>query len=360
MKRQFHITGLCQVLSVFGVCFTLVACHPQPVASTPIIAFSHVPAALSGAPDVGGIEGRVTGARSKQRIVLYARRYGRWGRQPYAGQPFTTIGSDGRWTSSTQVASEYAALLVEPGYSPPELTESLPVVGPGVAALTIVNDQGTQAFLSPPKTLNFSGYEWAISSGPIYRAGSINSFDPANVWTDKDGALHLRISRSLGKWNTAELKLTRSLGYGTYRFRVRDTSQIEPSAVLTLVSWDGVGTEQNRSELDIELSRWGSFSHENAGYVVQPYYVPANVVRFQIPAGVMTHSFRWEPGQATFATAAGSGGPGTLLLKQHVFTSGVPVPGNERVRISFYVFGRGEVPLKSQNEVVIEKFEYLP
>jgi hypothetical protein len=26
--------------------------------------------------------------------------------------------------------------------------------------------------------------------------------------------------------------------------------------VLTLVSWDGVGTEQNRRELDVELSRW--------------------------------------------------------------------------------------------------------
>jgi len=34
---------------------------------------------------------------------------------------------------------------------------------------------------------------------------------------------------------------------------------------MTFVSWDGVGTEQNRSELDIELSRWGDFRHENAG-----------------------------------------------------------------------------------------------
>jgi hypothetical protein len=250
--------------------------------------------------------------------------------------------------------------LVEPGYKPPELTESLPAIGKGVAALAIVNDQGAPAVFTPPKTLNFSGYEWAISDVPIYRAGSINSFDPANAWTDADGLLHLRISGSPGKWSTAEVKLTRSLGYGTYRFRVRDISHLEPSAVLTLVSWDGVGAEQNRSELDIELSRWGDFSHENAGYVVQPYYVPANVLRFGVPAGVFTHSFHWEPGQVTFASAAGSGGPGATVLKQHVFTSGVPVAGNERVRMSLYVFGRGQVPLTRQNEVVIEKFEYLP
>ena len=156
------------------------------------------------------------------------------------------------------------------------------------------------------------------------------------------------------------MKLTRSLGYGTYRFKVREISRLEPSVVLTLVSWDGVGTEQNRRELDVELSRWGYLNNDNAHYVVQPYYVPANIVRFRIPAGVFTHSFHWEPGQVTFSTATGSGNTEAPLLKQHVFTSGVPRAGNESVRISLYVFNQGQVPLKHENEAVIEKFEYLP
>jgi hypothetical protein len=359
MKRKLHIAAVCQAVSIFAVCFALSGCRPQSVASTPTIVFRQVE--NSGSPERPRIiAGRVTGARPGQRVVLYARNDGRWGVQPYSGEPFTKIEGDGRWAGSTQLGSDYAALLVEPGYSPPELTESLPAVGAGVAALAIINDQGTAPVFPPPKTLNFSGYEWAMSSGFIYRAGSRNYFDPANVWTDPNGALHLRISGGPGKWTAAELKLTRSLGYGTYRFRVRDSSHLKPSAVLTFVTWDGVGTEQNRSELDIELSRWGDFSHENAGYVVQPYYVPANVVRFGIPAGMVTHSFHWEPGQVTFATAAGSGGPGVPLLKQHVFTSGVPAAGNESVRISLYVFDKGPVPLKNGEEVVIEKFEYLP
>src|SRR2546422_2861834 len=49
-------------------------------------------------------------------------------------------------------------------------------------------------------------------------------FRSGNVWTDETGALHLRISGSAGKWGAGELKLTRSLGYGTYRFQVRDVS----------------------------------------------------------------------------------------------------------------------------------------
>jgi len=358
MKRQFYIASICDALLVFAVCLTLSACRSQSIASAPTIVFSQVPA--EGAPDPSAIEGRVTGARSGQRIVLYARRYGRWGRQPYLGQPFTIIKDDGRWATSTQVASDYAALLVEQGYNPPELTESLPAAGSGVTALAIVNDRGAPALFPAAKTLNFSGYEWAITSGPVYRAGSLNSFDPANVWTDANGALHLRISGSEGKWSAAEVKLTRSLGYGTYRFRVRDISRLEPSAVLTLVSWDGVGAEQNRRELDVELSRWGYINNDNTHYVVQPYYLAANIVRFRVPAGVFTHSFHWEPGQVTFSTAAGSGGAGTPVIKQHVFTSGVPTAGNETVRISLFVFHRAEVPLKSQNEVVIEKFEYLP
>jgi len=361
MRRQFHLATVCEALSVFAICFALSACRSEPVSSPPTIVFSQVPAQNSDAPEQAPImAGRVTGSRAGQRIVLYARSDGRWTVQQYAGEPFTKIENDGRWAGSTQLGSDYAALLVEPGYSPPELTETLPAVGPGVAALAIVNDRGTAALFPPPKTINFSGYEWAVSSGSIYRAGSRNIFDPANVWTDAAGALHLRISGSPGKWTAAEVKLTRSLGYGTYRFQVRDISRLEPSAVLTLVSWDGVGTEQNRRELDVELSGWGHLNNDNAHYVVQPYYIPANIVRFRVPAGVFTHSFHWEPGQATFSSAAGSRSAGISLLKQHVFTSGVPAAGSESVRISLYVFNQGQVPLKKGNEVVIEKFEYLP
>lgn len=361
MKRRFYIVAIGEALSVLAVCFALSACRSQSVTTTPTIVFSQVPAEHSDEPEQASIlAGRVTGARSGQRIVLYARTDGRWTVQQYAGEPFTKIENDGRWAGSTQLGSDYAALLVEPGYRPPELTESLPAVGPGLAALAIVNDRGAAAVFPPPKTINFSGYEWAISSGSIYRAGSRNLFDPANVWTDANGALHLRISGSQDKWTAAEVKLTRSLGYGTYRFQVRDIARLEPSAVLTLVSWDGVGTEQNRRELDVELSRWGYINNDNAHYVVQPYYIPANIVRFRIPAGVFTHSFRWEPGQVTFSSAAGSGSAGIPLLKQHVFTSGVPAAGNESVRISLYVFNQGQVPLKKGNEVAIEKFEYFP
>src|SRR6266851_5003369 len=130
--------------------------------------------------------------------------------------------SSSKISAPTLAFSKVPATEQESPYKTPEQTESLPIVGNGVVTLAVVNGEGPGPVLPSPKMLNFSGYEWTTSSGPIFHAGSRNFFDPANVWTDERGALHLRISGSPGKWTAAELKLTRSLGYGTYRFQLRD------------------------------------------------------------------------------------------------------------------------------------------
>src|SRR5216684_8472489 len=370
MVSRRHILARTATLSVLLASFVLTGCDSSSKISAPTLAFSKVPAADQEGPyktditehdyktDI--IDGRVIGARPEQRIALYAKTDGRWGLCRQSDQPFTNIETDGRWKASVHLGIQYAALLVDPTYNPSEQTESLPIVGNGVVALTVVNGEGPAPVLPSPKILNFSGYEWTTSTGPIFHAGSRNFFDPANVWTDETGALHLRISGSPGKWTAAELKLTRSLGYATYTFQVRDVSHLEPSALLTLITWDGVGTESNRHELDVELGRWGYLDHENVNYVVQPYYVPANFVTFRVPPGAYTHSFRWEPGQVTFSTVAGSGNTGGRVINRHLFTSGVPSPEGKSVRIGLYVFHQGKIPLKNENEVIIDKFEYLP
>src|SRR5271156_2103058 len=372
MMSRPHIVAHIATLSALLVYFVLTGCHSSSRNSAPTVAFSKVAPAYQESPyktDMredrdykrDTIEGRATGARPGQRIVLYAKTDGRWGLCRQSGQPSTNIEADGRWKALVHLGIQYAALLVDPTYNPPEQTESLPIVGNGVVALAVVNGEGPAPVYPSPKILNFSGYEWTTSSGPIYRAGSRNFFDPANVWTDKGGAMHLRISGSPEKWAAAEVKLTRSLGYGTYRFEVRDVSHLEPSAVLTLITWDGVGTESTRRELDVELGRWGHLDNTNVNYVVQPYYVPANVAAFRVPPGLYTHSFRWEPGKVTFSTIAGSSDTGGgRVINQRVFTSGVPIPGSESVRIALYVFHQGPIPLKNENEVIIDKFEYLP
>ena len=355
------LNGPARLSVLFSFClFLLDAC--QHGLSKPSIEFTKIPvAAVGGLDNMDTIEGRVIGVGPEQRIVLYAKSGGRWWIQPFARDPlFTKIQEDSKWKNVTHLGEEYSALLVDPGYSPPQTTEVLPAAGGAVAAVAVV--KGQTASPSSPKMLHFSGYDWLVRDLLSYRGGSMNSFDPANAWTDKNGFLHLRVRKNQDGWACAEVQLTRSLGYGTYLFVVRDISHLEPSAVLTFFTWDGmVGTDENRQELDMEMSRWGLPNNENAQYVVQPYYIPTNIVRFSAPAGLLTHAFRWEPGQVTFTTYVGAQVTGAAhLLNQHVFTAHVPAAGGEVTRINLYVFGWGKVPLQRENEIVVEKFKYYP
>jgi hypothetical protein len=343
------------------ICLSLGACRSRQEtakqrAAQPSIEFSRIPQASEDGKDKHDIiEGRVIGSHAGQKIVLYARN-GAWWVQPLVGQPFTTVRPDSRWTNATHLGTEYAALLVEPGYQPPPRADVLPSPGGSVAAVAIAKGQK----VPPSPFIHFSGYEWRVRNAPSSRGG-VNDYDPSNVWTDASGALHLRIAKISGKWTCAEVTLTRSLGYGTYSFVVRDTSHLEPAAVFGMFTWDYAGDEQNHREMDIEISRWGDPSTNNAQYVVQPFYIPANVVRFAAPSGVLTHSFRWQPGSVFFTTVRGSKSPNKArAVAENTFASGVPSPGIESVRMNLYVLQVAKAPLQNGAEVVVEKFQYLP
>jgi hypothetical protein len=94
-------------------------------------------------------------------------------------------------------------------------------VAPGVAAVTRVAGSGT--FVLPAtKTLAFSGYDWEVRQAPSDRHG-LNDYDARNAWVDGDGHLHLLLTQRDGHWTSADVWLTRSLGYGTYSFVLGDT-----------------------------------------------------------------------------------------------------------------------------------------
>ena len=339
-------------------CVFLSGCYGQS-GFKPSIEFTKVPPAREGGPTtIDTIEGRVVGARTGQQLVLYARS-GQWWVQPIANQPFTRIRPDSKWSNSTHLGTEYAAILVEPGYRAPATMDSLPMEGGAVVAVASVKGDVTSPEVT--KTVHFSGYEWTVRTADSNRGGSVTNYDPANVWTDDGGALHLRIANSSGKWACAEVKLTRSLGYGLYRFVVRESSHLEPAAVLSMFTWDDSGQDQNHREIDVEITRWGDPLSKNAQYAIQPYYVPENVDRFMAPSGILTHSFQWEPGRVSFRTIRGTDTANrSRAVAEHAFSSGVPTPGEELVHMNLYIFGSAPSPLRNQNEVVIQKFEYLP
>jgi hypothetical protein len=304
------------------------------------------------------IEGRVQGAAPGQQIVLYAKN-GLWWVQPFKSRPFTPIQSDRTWKSSTHLGTEYAALLVDTGYRPQSRLDSLPKVGNGIAAVAMV--EGGSATPAVSKVIHFSGYDWTVRAAGSERGGEMNDYDSANSWVDNRGYLHLRMGMQGGRWSCAEVNLTRNLGYGTYKFVVQDSANLDPSAVFGIFTVDEGRADDTRIELDIELSRWGRPDYKNAQYVVQPYYIPENISRFEVPAGELTHVLRWEPGRASFKTYRGSAiGPATRSLYEHVFSSGIPTAAAETVHLDLYDYYHSRSEKHIPAEVVIERFEYLP
>lgn len=132
-----------RALLALACCLLLGGCVGRE-GGAPSVEFTTVPRAdKGGTQSFGIIEGRVVGARPGQQIVLYAHS-GAWYVQPYADQPFTGIRNDSTWSSPTHLGTEYAALLVEPGYSPPAMIEQLPALGGGVVVRSV--REGTPAF----------------------------------------------------------------------------------------------------------------------------------------------------------------------------------------------------------------------
>lgn len=334
-------------------------CHGKSAPEGPSVQILRAPPASIGGPEqMDHIEGRVKGAAQGQQIVIYAKN-GIWWIQPFKSRPFTAIQGDQTWSSSTHLGTKYAALLVDAGYRPRSRVDSLPEVGGGVAAIATVDGRAAAPAVS--KVIHFSGYDWTVRAAGSERGGEMNEYDPANSWVDNRGYLHLRMGMHDGHWSCAEVNLTRSLGYGTYKFVVKDSANLDPSAVFGMFTLDEDRADDVRIELDFELSRWGRSEYKNAQYVVQPYYIPQNISRFQVPAGELTHVLRWESGSASFKTYRGTAiGPSTKSLYEHVFTSGIPTAAAETVHLDLYDYYHSRSAKHVPAEVVIEKFEYLP
>src|SRR5579859_1018380 len=254
-----------------AVVVLLAGCHSQKPSTGPTIQFTKIPPAAQGGRErVDTIAGRVTGSQPGQQIVIYARS-GPWWVQPWPDKPFIPIQADSTWGTSTHLGFEYAAMLVDPGYHPPPTMDVAPTQGGSVVAVSIVKGTGAPQ-LAPIKPLHFSGYDWEVRTISADRGGMNNLYDADNAWTDASGALHLRITKKGDRWSCAELELTRSLGYGTYIVVVRDTTRLEPAAVLSLNTFDDWGGDQHYRELDIEFGRWGdAASKSNAQYGLQPF-----------------------------------------------------------------------------------------
>jgi hypothetical protein len=353
MSRPFVISCCCFVFS--ASCGLLsIGCAAREKSGPPSIEITSTPAFRESSSDkLFDIEGRASGVRRGERVVLYARA-GLWWVQPTASKPITSLSTDARWRNKTHPGSAYAALLVGPNYQPPARAETLPEVGHTV--LAVAKAEGDPTVGVSQHAIRFHGYNWGARSTPSNPGGGVNEYDPGNAWTDDRGFLRMRISGTPGHLKSSEVYLNRSLGYGTYRFVVRDVSHLDPSVAFVMTAVDDTGPWR---EMNIELSQWGQPGSRNGQFVIQPYYIPSNTFRFLAPTGRVTFILRWSPDRAEFEALPG-GSLNSEAASRHVFTSAVPPAGDARVHLSLYVFDNNRSGSVTGAEIVVENFEFLP
>jgi len=118
----------------------------------------------------------------------------------------------------------------------------------GVAALESLRGRPAPA-LPSPTILELQRLRVDDERRANFRAGSRN-FRSWNAWTDEEVRCIFAFRKARESGLRRRLKLTRTLGYGTYRFQVRDVSHLEPSATLNANHLGrAFGTESNRREL---------------------------------------------------------------------------------------------------------------
>lgn len=211
------------------------------------------------------------------------------------------------------------------------------------------------------RTLNFSGYEWIVRDseqklqGP---GGNIFSSSKRNVWVDNMGRLHLKIIRKNDKWQCAEVRLNRPLGYGTYSFHIKtNLSALDENVVAGLFTY-----LHDTAEVDIEFSKWSKSGNLNAQYVVQPAEIEGNIQRFDINQDFdrTQHSFQWRENYILFESIGFRNSKGQTL-NQWIYTGpNNPREDAEGLRINLWLY-KGQAPKNLQEvEIIVESVSFSP
>jgi hypothetical protein len=252
-----------------------------------------------------------------------------------------------------------------PSSSQPPVTQTLipPPAGEAAGSLSDRPAAAQAHGTTPPSSLQFAGYTWQVKSSTSPIGPGPNVFDGKGPRVDASGAMHLRIVRVGSTWESSEVVLDPTLGYGTYVWSVHGpVATLDPNAVLALFTYDPSDTSPSNREIDFEASRFGTASQPtNAQYVVQPYETPGNLHRITIPSGATTIvSMTWVPGRVTFSGSTVKGKRTSPLPTWTNTSASVPTSATEQVHMSLWLF-RGAAPMRGKPvSVNVTAFTFTP
>jgi hypothetical protein len=228
-----------------------------------------------------------------------------------------------------------------------------------VFAAAIQESSGQPEPLAYPRSITFGGQTWEVKCGDGQKLGpGPNYFSdaPEHVWLDEKGYLHITIAKTHEGWQCTEVVAKQSLGYGEYRWVVSgDLATLDPRVVLGLFLY-----ENDRQEIDFELSRWGSRTNKNAQFVVQPPSENSSHRFDTEQATTLTCSLVWKEKEVCGRCWVGEDTTREPLADWRYVGRRVPRPGRERARANLWLFQGREPTASTKQEVVIRSFVFKP
>jgi len=340
-------------------------------AAPPTILITNLPA-YGSAINLSGVVLNANPATNAVAVFICVPGYG-WVTKPTCAQPLTTIQTNGSWSANVSTggagdltATRFAALLVNTNFSLPCVLglANLPTnaYAQAIAKTVVTRPSPGVRFFS------FSGYDWwvknstgTVGPGPNYFSDATN-----NVWTDTNGWLHLRITHRTNAWQCAEIISARTFGPGSYRFELNSpANNLNPNVTLGLFTWSDDPAFADR-EIDVECSRWQNAADtNNAQFVVQPYYLANQLVRYRVPPGLAdsTHLFVWETNRISWQSQTGAySATATNLIAAYVFTNATNVPqsGDEAVHLNLWLINGAAPTDTNEVEVIVQGFNFVP
>jgi len=98
--------------------------------------------------------------------------------------------------------------------------------------------------------IDFSGYTWEIKEQISEPTGPrANYWSAENVCVRRNSYIELTISNKNDQWYASEVRLSKALGYGTYKFKVSSSlNKLDKHTVLGLFLY-----ANDNQEIDIEI-----------------------------------------------------------------------------------------------------------
>jgi len=356
------------IQSWLAISLTAITLHCH--ASTPAILITNLPAFGSYSP-LAGLALNANPATNAVAVFIYVPNYG-WVTKPTCAQPLTTIQPDGSWSANITTAdsdtnaTRIAALLVSTNFNQDCVlgSNNLPanLYAQAIAKTVVTRPSPGVRFFS------FSGYDWWVKnySTPVGPGPNYFSDSASNVWTDENGWLHLRITHRTNAWQCAEIISARTFGPGSYRFELNSVvDNLNPNVTLGLFTWSDDPAFTDR-EMDVECGRWQNPADtNNAQFVLQPYYLANQLVRYHVPPGLAdsTHLFVWETNRISWQSQTGAySAAATNLIAAYVFTNAANIPqsGDECVHLNLWLINGNPPTDNSEVEFIIQNFNFVP